>query len=137
MKRVFADADYLIALLNPKEQLHQAARNVSRALGAAHFVTTEMVLSEVLAFYANKGPNLRNAAVNVAVKLRDNPNATVVPQTSMQFQEALAYYRQRQDKSWSLTDCASCQTMQSENIAEALTHDDHLQQAGFKALLRG
>ena len=87
MKKVFADADYLIALLNPREQLHQAASNVLRALGQAHCVTTEMVLAEVLAFYANKGPSLRNAAVMVALRLRDNPNATVVPQTSVQFDE--------------------------------------------------
>lgn len=55
MKKVFADAAYFIAQLNPREQLHSRARAVSSQLGQARFVTTEMVLTEVLAFYADKG----------------------------------------------------------------------------------
>jgi len=58
MRRVFADADFLIALLNPKEQLHAKAKAVSKALGQALIVTSEMVLTEVMAFYADKGASL-------------------------------------------------------------------------------
>lgn len=136
MKKVFADADYLIAVLNPKEQLHDKAKAVSQAFGEVHVVTSEMVLTEVLAFYADTGANLREAAVNVVLRLCSNPNVTVIPQTSMQFQEALSFYRKRPDKEWSLTDCASFLTMQAEGIHEAITHDEHFQQAGFVALLR-
>lgn len=136
MKKVFADADYLIALLNPKEQLHTKAREVSQELGPARIVTSEMVLTEVLAFYAESGPSLRDAAANVALELGGDPNATVIPQTSVQFQEALSYYRQRRDKTWSLTDCASFLIMRDAGIDTALTHDHHFEQAGFKALLR-
>ena len=95
-----------------------------------------MVLAEVLAFYADKGPLLRQAAADTASQLCNNPNVTVVPQTSLQFRAALDLYRARSDKEWSLVDCASVLIMQSENIAEALTHDHHFEQAGFKALLR-
>ena len=56
--------------------------------------------------------------------------------TSLQFREALDYYRARQDKEWSLVDCASILIMQTEGITEALTHDHHFEQAGFKVLLR-
>ena len=136
MKKVFADADYLIALLNPLEQLHEKAKDVSQALGPARIVTTEMVLTEVLAFYAESGPNLRDAAANVALKLGSDPNATVIPQTSVQFREAVSYYRQRRDKTWSLTDCASFLIMREEGLTGALTLDHHFEQAGFKALLR-
>ncbi len=136
MKKVFADADYLIALLNPNEQLHTKAKAVSRTLGPARIVTSEMALAEVMAFYADSGPDLRDAAASVALKLASDPNTTVVPQTHVQFQEALSLYQQRRDKSWSLTDCASFLVMQSEGITESLTHDEHFQQAGFRALLR-
>ena len=68
MKRVFADADYLIALLNPKEQLHKKAKAVSQGLGAIRMVTSQMVLNEVLAFYADKGPDLRRAATELVLK---------------------------------------------------------------------
>jgi predicted nucleic acid-binding protein len=136
MKKLFADANYLIALLNPKDELHAKAKSVSAELGQVRLVTSEMILSEVLAFYANKGPPLREAAANIASRLGNDPNVTVVPQTSLLFQKALDYYRTRLDKEWSLVDCASILIMQSEGIAEALTHDRHFEQAGFKALLR-
>jgi predicted nucleic acid-binding protein len=136
MKKVFADADYLVALLNPMEQLNQKAKAVSRALGQSRMITSEMVLAEVLAFYAESGPSLRSAAVNVALKLANDPNTTVIPQTSIQFREAVSLYHQRTDKSWSLTDCASFIIMREEGATDALTHDHHFEQAGFKALLR-
>lgn len=41
------------------------------------------------------------------------------------------------DKGWSLTDCASCLIMNADSINEALTHDRHFEQMGFRALLRG
>ncbi|MGH7794701.1 MAG: type II toxin-antitoxin system VapC family toxin [Candidatus Binatia bacterium] len=136
MRSIFADAGYFIALLNPKDDLHAKAKSVSDELEQARLITSEMVLAEVLAFFADKGPLLREAASNAATQLCNNPNVTVVPQTSLQFRAALDLYRARSDKEWSLIDCASVLIMQSENIAEALTHDHHFEQAGFKALLR-
>jgi predicted nucleic acid-binding protein len=136
MKKLFADANYVIALLNPRDDLHAKTKSVSTGLGQFRLVTSEMILAEVLAFYADKGAQLREAAANAAYRLCSDPNVTVVPQTSLQFQEALSYYRGRQDKEWSLVDCASILLMQSEGITEALTHDHHFEQAGFKALLR-
>jgi predicted nucleic acid-binding protein len=59
-----------------------------------------------------------------------------VPQTSIQFKNALRFYKQRQDKSWGLTDCASILIMQAEGINEALAYDVNFKQAGFTALLR-
>jgi predicted nucleic acid-binding protein len=44
--------------------------------------------------------------------------------------------KQRADKEWSLTDCASFKIMKARGITEALAHDHHFEQAGFTALLR-
>jgi predicted nucleic acid-binding protein len=136
MKAVFADSDYWIALLNPKDKLHQKAKSISPSLRGSRLVTTEMVLAEVLAGMANKGPNLRKAAIKLVEALRANTNTSVIPQTSMQFQKAFKLYQEREDKDWSLTDCASILVMQEEKISEALTHDKHFEQAGLKRLLR-
>ena len=68
--------------------------------------------------------------------IRANPNVEVVPQTSMQFREALDLYKKMADKEWSLTDCASFEIMKARGISEALAHDHHFEQAGFIALLR-
>jgi predicted nucleic acid-binding protein len=63
--KVFADTDYWVAILNPREQLHAKAKSVSRSLADAQFVTSEMVLTELLAFYSIKGERLRQCAVKI------------------------------------------------------------------------
>ena len=136
MKNIFADADYWIALLNPRDQLHPKAKSLSPKLGGARIITSEMVLVEVLAGLASKGPALREAAVKLVDQLRNNANLDIVPQTSIQFHNAPRLYRDRQDKDWSLTDCASVLIMQDRRINEALSYDKHFGQAGFVGLMK-
>jgi len=136
MNSIFADAGYWIALLNPKDELHSKAEAVSSQLGPVRLVTSEMILSEVLNYFAAKGFVLRQAAVAFAEQIQSNPNSLVVPQTSIQFRSAFRLYQQRQDKSWCLTDCASILIMQAEGINDALAHDINFRQAGFTVLLR-
>jgi predicted nucleic acid-binding protein len=66
-----------------------------------------MVMVELLNDFERRGESMRRAAVALVEGLRGNPNALIVAQTSLQFKGAEALYTQRQDQSWSLTDCAS------------------------------
>ena len=50
-----------------------------------------------------------------------NPNVKVVPQTHAAFLNALAFYEQREDKEYTLTDCISMNAMRSESLTEVLT----------------
>lgn len=134
MKTVFADTGYWIASLNPKDDWHGRALDVSRALGKFRLITTEMVLDELLAALS-KVP-VRGLVIKGADAIRNDPNTEVVPQTSIQFGEAFDMYRGMPDKEWSLTDCASFVLMRQRGISEALAHDHHFEQAGFTALLR-
>ncbi len=138
MSRAFADADYWIALLHPREELHEKATQVSSTPGRAQLVivTSEMVLAEVLDGLGDRGQRFRELAAETVHRLRTAPNVTVVPQTSAQFRAALEMYRARLDKEWGLTDCASFQIMEQQGITDALTYDHHFEQAGFIALLR-
>jgi predicted nucleic acid-binding protein len=135
VKTVFADTGYWAALLNPKDQLHAKAGEVSSGLGKVRILTTEMVLDELLAALS-KIP-LRPYAIRGVEAIRSNPNVEVVPQTSLQFVSAFDSYRSVSDKEWSLTDCASFVLMRERGLTEALAHDHHFEQAGFIALLRG
>ena len=136
MRVVFADTGYWIALSNPRDSLHTPARELSRARRPAHLVTSEMVLTEYLNDFSRRGGFLRRAASTLVQQLRRNPNATIVPQTTAQFWEAVSMYAARGDKPWSQTDCASFRIMQEWRLSDALTHDRNFEQAGFKALLR-
>ncbi len=137
MKKVFADSDYWVAILNSRDQLHNKAMAVSSHLGEVLLVTTEMVLTEVLNFYSHRGSVLRQLAAKMVIQLRVNPHIIIVPQTSMAFQSAVRLYESRLDKQWSLTDCSSILTMEEQGIKEVLSSDHHFHQAGFTPLLVG
>jgi len=135
MRRVFADTSYWIALVNPRDQIHAKAVSVTQQISPVRILTSEMVLAEVLNSFSDGGP-LRHAVGGMVQKLSSNWDVVIVPQTSEQFETALRRYKQATDKSWSLTDCASFQVMEAEQIQAALTHDQHFAQAGFETLLR-
>ena|ERR1700688_2342494 len=136
MERVFADTGYWIALLNPRDDLHQKASATSRDYSPNQIVTSEMVLTEFLNSFSDYGPRLRQAAARAVASLRETSQVVIAPQTSQLFGKALQRYRDMTDKSWSLTDCASFLIMEEERLTAALTHDRHFAQAGFKTLLR-
>ena len=136
MKRVFADTGYYIARLNPKDELHQKAIELTRRIGSFHIFTSEMVLGELLNGFSKLGPHFRQIAIKSVEALYTHPNVTVIQQSSSQFQEGLLLYKQRLDKDWSITDCVSFKIMEENGITEALAYDKHFEQAGFTALLR-
>lgn len=136
MRTVFADTGYWIALINPGDSLHTKAEEISTTYSPFKIVTSEMVLTEVLNSFSKGGVYIRRSTLTIVEKLCSESTISIVPQTSTQFEEARSLYAQREDKAWSLTDCASFQIMWKEGIIEALTYDRHFEQAGFKALLR-
>ncbi|MCP4248485.1 MAG: type II toxin-antitoxin system VapC family toxin [bacterium] len=68
--------------------------------------------------------------------VHENANIQVIPVTTHLFLAGMAMHAERADKSWSLTDCISFIVMRENQATEALTHDRHFEQAGFRALLR-
>ncbi|MBO0348610.1 type II toxin-antitoxin system VapC family toxin [Phormidium pseudopriestleyi FRX01] len=136
MKRVLADTGYWVALLNPRDQLHQKARDLSQTIGLLYIFTSEMVLAEVLNDFSKRGKFFREVAIKLIESLYNHPNVTVIQQSSHQFKEGLLLYKQRPDQEWSLTDCVSFKIMEKYSITAALAYDKHFQQAGFIPLLR-
>jgi uncharacterized protein len=136
MRRVFLDTSYLVASIDPKDDQHERAKLVSEKLGKFIPVTSEMVLTEFLNYFSAQGKDFRKMSIEVTDSLGSNPSIEIIPQTSDQFEQARQYYRQRLDKGYSLTDCASMLIMKEKGIQDALTHDRHFEQEGFCALLR-
>jgi uncharacterized protein len=135
MRRIFADTLYWVALTHRKDQWHPAALKASRALAGCHLVTTDEVLSEVLAAFCEGGPVLRQHAATLVHRLLQHATLTIRPQSRTTFLTGLALYEARPDKGYSLTDCISMESMRQEGIREILTHDSHFTQEGFTILL--
>lgn len=136
MRRVFADAQYWVAILNDHDQSHAAARALSQTLRGVTIVTTEEVITEVLAFFCERGQRLREAAICFADGIMSNPQVVIRHQSHQTFLDGYALYKARPDKGYSLTDCVSMLAMRQEAITEVLTDDDHFTQEGFTILLK-
>ena len=79
MERVFADTGYWIALLNPRDDLHQKASATSRDYTPNQIVTSEMVLTEFLNSFSDYGPGLRQAAARRSCRFETRPRSSSSP----------------------------------------------------------
>ena len=133
---VYLDATYLIALATPRDQYHQAARELLELVVTrrVQMVTTRAVLLEVGNSLAH--PKVRSAVVAALESCEQDPLIEIVPLSEELFAQAFSLFRQRPDKSWGLTDCVSFVVMRAQGVTQALTADEHFEQAGFTALLR-
>jgi predicted nucleic acid-binding protein len=134
MKPVFADTSFYLALLNPQDRHHGRAVDLARELH--HFiVTTDFVLVEVGNALSGTARG-RDRFLTLTERLSCEPSVTVVPASREALEAGVHRYRDRRDKTWSLTDCISFVVMQNYNVTEALTADHHFEQSGFTALLK-
>jgi predicted nucleic acid-binding protein len=129
----FADTNFLVALLNPKDQWHSIAKETAGALDES-VVTTMWVLVE-LGDALSVGTN-RDLFLEFIDELSEQSEWETVPASPDWFAQGLELFRSRTDKKWSLTDCISFAVMRQRGIADALTHDHHFEQAGFRILLK-
>ena len=135
MKRVFADTFYWAALLNPKDQGREAAKDAQRKLGRVRLVTTETVLIELLNFFSEYGAEMRQTVVDTVRDILVGFDVEYVSHSPEIFLDALDFYESRLDKGYSLTDCVSMLTMKNLGVREILTHDNHFEQEGLTILL--
>jgi predicted nucleic acid-binding protein len=136
MSAVFADTLYWIGLIHRRDQWHQRVLAATRLLGTTPIVTTEEVLVEVLAALSGAGPAVRRSAAQAVRGFQSNPRIEIIPQSSASFEAGLDLYERRLDKTYSLTDCISTQTMRQRGITQVLTRDHHFEQEGFVLLLQ-
>jgi len=134
VKLVFADTIYWVALINPKDQWHSPALSAEALLHDVRLVTTDVILIEVLNFFAEHGEEARFRAVSATEEILTNSDTEVVRHTHESFLAGLALYKARADEGYSLTDCISMNAMRERNITEVLTHDQHFAQEGFTIL---
>jgi predicted nucleic acid-binding protein len=133
---VFLDSAYLIALGVPADQHHAQAVELFQAISAARIriVTNRAVLLEVGSSLSKI--RFRPAAINLLDKMQKSSVVEIVPVTEELSGAGWKLFCRRPDKEWSWTDCISFIVMRERGIKQALTTDEHFEQAGFVALLR-
>jgi len=136
MQEFFLDTAYAIALSASSDEHHEAALVLAEELEEteSRLVTTRAVMIEIGNALSKR--RYRKAALELLDSLEDDPTVEIVPVTEELYQQAFELYRERHDKEWGLTDCISFVVMKGRKITDALTTDEHFQQAGFKALLK-
>lgn len=133
-ERFFLDTAYVQALVNARDQHHASAAALFQRVRTAKEVwVTEAVLTEVGNVLARSH---RAEAAAFIERCYTTANIRVVPVDTNLFRRSVELYQGRADKAWGLADCISFVVMQDQQLADALTTDEHFQQAGFRALLR-
>ncbi len=134
-ENIFADTAAFIALLVRRDEFYNSANKIMAELSEkdTKLITTEMVLFELA--NALSASEFRAVVIILIDELRTLPNVEVVWASVKLFEKAWSLYRERPDKEWSLTDCASFVVMKEREINLAFTSDKHFEQAGFVRLL--
>ena len=133
---VFLDTAYAIALSVESDEHHDRAEELAEHLEAeaTRLVTTRAVLLEIGNALSKK--RYRKAALELLDVLDQDPLVEIVSLSEELYKQALELFRNRPDKDWGLVDCVSFIVMQERGLTEALTTDEHFEQAGFRPLLR-
>jgi predicted nucleic acid-binding protein len=130
---MLVDTGFLLALCQPRDDLHSQARSWAAAV-SERLLVTEYVLVET--FNNLSKPVDRPRAHVLLQQIRSTGGYEIVAASAALFDAGIQFHKSRPDKKWSLTDCISFVVMRQRGITQALAYDRHFEQAGFEALLR-
>ena len=130
--RIFIDTLFVVALINPRDQHHAKAIELAAKYENHPFLITDAVLLEVGNGLAR---NYKQEAIEVIEGFFDSEEVDIVRLTPELFEQAFDLYKKYKDKDWGLIDCISFIVMTEAGVNQALTFDQHFEQAGFEALM--
>ncbi len=133
--KVFLDSAYVIALLSSTDKYHQQAEKLAEQMEMKEtkLVTTQAIVLEIGNALAKM--RYRRAAIELIDSFIEDPNIEIVSLSQRLWERAINRFQERPDKEWGLTDCISFIVMEDYGLTEALTTDNHFNQAGFQVLL--
>lgn len=130
---IFIDTSFIIAWINPHDQLHRKALKLIDEFQDEPWLTTDCILLEIGNSLAR---NFKDTAIIAIENILADENATIVGLDAVLFNRAFELFKSHGDKSWGLIDCVSFNVMEDHGCSKALTNDRHFVQAGFEALMR-
>ena len=133
MIRTFIDTFYVVALVNVRDDYYEKANELVEIYDKASLLVTDAVLLEI-------GNSLARDHKPQAIAIFDeffaSEDIEIIRLDETIFAKAFELYRTQNDKTYGMVDCISFIVMREHGITDALTHDKHFVQAGFRALMR-
>ncbi len=131
MNVIFVDTSGWFATAARKDYDHPAARRFFEA-NRLPLLTTDYVVDETVTLFQARLDH--NAAIRFLDSIQASSRVQLYFLAQDDIERAMQLFRDRPDKGWSLTDCASFTLMGNLGIATAFTFDEHFRQAGFQVV---
>ena len=138
MAAIFVDTAGWAHLMDASQAHHLLAAEIYRDARqkGRQLLTTNYVITELIALLDSPLHIPRSTIIAFIEGLRSSPYVDIVHIDARFDEKAWQLLKAREDKRWSLVDCASFVVMEELGITDALTSDHHFEQAGFIRLLR-
>ena len=129
MNEIFLDTSFSVAVVSPRDQLHQKANFWLDKIedSKTAIVTTQAVFLEIGDALSKSA--FRQVGIGILNYYESDPRTTIVSLTDELYDETFELFSNRTDKEWGLVDCISFIVMQEREITEALTADEHFIQS--------
>ena len=125
---IFIDASFYLSLLNPNDYNHQKAVNLGQEFKDEKYVTTQMVLGEVLTVGSQRFD--KALTIKFIEKILKS-NTRIVLEKPELLKQAFRIFKKVRSKNISWVDSYSFAVMKKLSIKTSLTFDQH-----FKKYLR-
>lgn len=127
------DTSFVIALVNDKDENHEKALRLSIEYDKHPMLITDAIILEI-GNALSRG--FKSEVIEAIEGFFSSKGVEVIRLDEVLFDKAFAVYKSNVDKTYGLVDCISFVIMRDHDIPDALTHDRHFVQAGFRALMR-
>jgi uncharacterized protein len=134
-REVFVDTSVLYALIDKRDSVHRAAREVVASLvqTGRRLVVSDYVVAESVNLANARGGS--TVARRVLDLIEQSAGVRMEWIGTDRFELTKTFFRRHADHGYSFTDCTSFVLMRQLRLAEALTTDRHFVEAGFRSLL--
>lgn len=136
---LFVDTSGWACYVHANDPFHNEAARQYQQVYTQHglIVTTDHVLAELVALLSSRHYKLtRPRVITIISTILNDTSVTIESTDRPLFLEAWSLLEHRPDKAWSLADAISFQVMERQGILDALTTDEHFEQAGKIRLLK-
>jgi uncharacterized protein len=129
MRKIFIDANYLLALNDPLDPAHDAALEISQEINSnTQIILSTNILLEAITLISQRVS--KKHANEVLDELRSGKYQIIHPSED-QILEADKLFKSLISKNISYSDCISFIILKNHNITHVITFDKHFKQQGF------